>query len=79
MSLNYTLNFIVINYIQLFWSKLRVWSLSFTPYFNLIPNLSIVLIWSQTFQWHVNLVSKIIFFMEIDDMNNSQKNKISFH
>ena len=32
-----------------FLGKLQSWSLSFTPYFKLVPNLSIELIWSLTF------------------------------
>ena len=55
--------------------KLHIESLSFAPYFNLIPNLSIVSIWSLTFQYHINLVPIIISWMKIDDMANGQ-NKI---
>jgi len=55
--------------------KLYIWSLSYTLYFNLVPNLSIMSIWSLTFQCHVNLVSIVISYMKIDDMSNSQ-NKI---
>ena len=32
----------------------------FTPYFNLIPNISIVSIWSLIFQHRINLVCVII-------------------
>ena len=35
--------------------KLRIWFLSYTPYFNLVHNLLIVSIWSLTFQYRVNL------------------------
>ena len=58
--------------------KLRIWSLSYTLYFNLISNLSIVSIWSLTFQYCVNLVPAIIFWMKIDDMSNSQNKKVAF-
>ena len=56
--------------------NLRIWSLSFTPYFNLVHNLSIVSIWSLTFQYHVNLVSTIIFWMQIADVVNGQNKKL---
>ena len=52
--------------------KLHIWSLFFTPYFNLVPNLSIVSIWSLTFQCHFNLV---LAWMKIANMANG-KNKI---
>ena len=52
--------------------KLRIWSLSYTSYFNLVFNLSIVSIWSLTFQYHVNLVIIVIFWMKIDDAFNGQ-------
>ena len=38
--------FLVIKYFK---DKLRIWSLSYTLYFNLISNISIVSIWSITF------------------------------
>ena len=50
--------------------KRRIWSLSFILYFNLVHNLSIVLIWSLIFQWLVNLVSTVIFWMEIANVAN---------
>ena len=55
--------------------KLRIWSLSYTSYFNLVFNLSIVSIWSLTFQYHVNLVIIVIFWMKIDDAFNGQNKK----
>ena len=62
--------------------KLCIWSLSYTSYFNLVFNLSIVSIWSLTFQYHVNLVIIVIFWMKIDDAFNGQnknfKKKIAF-
>ena len=59
----------------IFMDKLRICSSSYTPYFNLVFNLSIVSIWSLTFQYHVNLVIIVIFWMKIDDAFNGQ-NKI---
>ena len=55
--------------------KLRIWSLSYAPYFNLVFNLLIVSIWSLTFQYHVNLVIIVIFWMTIDDAFNGQNKK----
>jgi len=55
--------------------KVRIWSLSYTTYFNLVHNLLIVSIWFITFQYRVNLVSVVIFLIKIDDMTNAQ-NKI---
>ena len=55
--------------------KLHIWSLSYTPYFNLVSNFLIVSIWFLTFWCCVNLVSVIIFSMKIDYMTNGQ-NKI---
>ena len=51
------------------------WSLSLIIYFNLVLNISIVSIWSLTFQSRVNLVYVIIYWMKINDMSNSH-NKI---
>ena len=53
--------------------KLRIWSLSYVPYFNLVFNLSIMSIWSLTFRYRVNLVSVVIIWIKIDDMVNDQK------
>ena len=50
--------------------KLHFLSLSYTLYFNLILNFSIMLIWYLTFQYRVNLVTAIIFWMKIDDVLN---------
>ena len=61
-----------------FLGKLRIWSLFYTPYFNLVPNFSIVSIWSLTFQYHVNLVLTIIFWMKIDNASNGQNKKLAF-
>jgi len=36
--------------------------------FQFDPNISIMLIWFLTFQYHVNLVHVIIFWMKIDDV-----------
>ena len=62
-----------------FMGKLHIWSLSFTPYFNLVPKFSIVLIWSLTSHWRVNLVTSFISWMKIVDMTNDHNKKISFH
>ena len=51
--------------------KLHIWPLSFTPYFNLVSNISIVLIWSLTFQYHNNLVLTIFSLMKIVDVASS--------
>ena len=59
--------------------KLRIWFLSFTPYFNLVSNLSIVSIWSLNFQCHVNLVSTVIFQMEIAEVINGQNKKLVYY
>ena len=61
-----------------FLDKLRIWSLSYTPYFNLVSNFSIVSIWSLIFQYSVNLVPTIIFWMKIDDVSNGQNKKLAF-
>ena len=58
--------------------KLHIWSLSYTLYFNLIPNLSIMSVWSLTFQYHVSLVSAVIFWMKIDDLSNCQNKKLVY-
>ena len=50
-------------------------SLTFTPYFNLVHNFSIVSIWSLTFQCRFNLVSTVISQIKIPNMTNNQ-NKI---
>ena len=56
--------------------KLCVWSLFFTSYFNLIPNLLIVSIWFLTFPCCVNLFLVIIFWMEIVNVASSQNKKL---
>ena len=61
-----------------FLGKLRIWSIFYTPYFNLVHNLSIVPIWSLTFQYCVNLVSTVNFWMKIDDAFNGQNKKLVF-
>ena len=48
--------------------KIRIWSLFFIPYFNLISNLSIMSIYSVTFQYCINLVSTIISWMKITNV-----------
>ena len=58
--------------------KLCILFLSFTPYLNLVLNLSIVLIWSLNFQCHFNLVLSIISWTEIADMANSQNKKLVY-
>ena len=58
--------------------KLCVLSLSFISYFNLISNLSIILISSLTFQCYVNLVFAVISWMEITNVVNSQNKKLVF-
>ena len=58
--------------------KLCILSLSFTPYLNLVLNLSIMSIWSLTFQYHVNLVPFIISWTKIADMANSQNKKLVY-
>ena len=63
---------------EFFLDKLRIWSLSYTPYFNLVSNFSIVSIWSLIFQYSVNLVPTIIFWMKIDDVSNGQNKKLAF-
>ena len=50
--------------------KLHIWSLSFTPYFNLVPNLSIESIGSLTFQYRVNLIPTVISWMEKSYVSN---------
>ena len=57
--------------------KLCFWSLSYIPYFNLILNLSIVSIWFLAFQYCVNLVHVVIFWMKIDDVSNDQNKKLA--
>ena len=59
--------------------KLHIWSLSYTPYFNLVPNISIVSIWFLSFQCCINLVLTILFRMKIDDSSNGEnKKKLDF-
>ena len=58
--------------------KLHIWSLSYTPYFNLVPNFLIVSIWSLTFQYRVNLVLTVNFWMKFDDTSNGQNKKLAF-
>ena len=63
------------HFIKILLGKLHFLSLSYIPYFNLILNISIVSIWSLTFQYHVNLIPTVIFWMKIDDVSNSQNKK----
>ena len=58
--------------------KITFLSLSYILYFNLIPNISILSIWSLIFQYHVNIVIAIIFWMRINNMFNGQNNKLAF-
>ena len=58
--------------------KITFLSLSYILYFNLIPNISILSIWSLIFQYHVNIVIAIIFWMKINNMFNGQNNKLAF-
>ena len=67
--------FLVIKYFKY---KLRIWFLFYILYFNLIHNISIVSIWSLTFQYRVSLASVIIFWMKIDDVSNDQNKKLAF-
>ena len=67
--------FLVIKYFKY---KLRIWFLFYILYFNLIHNISIVSIWSLTFQYCVNLTPAIIFWMKIDDVSNGQNKKLAF-
>ena len=55
-----------------------IWSLSFILYFNLVDIFSIVSIWFLTFQYRVNLVSVVIFFMKIAYVANGQNKKLIF-
>ena len=48
--------------------KLHIWNLSFTPYFNLVSNISIVLIWSLAFQYRINFVLTVFSLMKIVDV-----------
>ena len=50
--------------------KLHIRSLSFILYFSLVHNFSILLIWSLTFKYHVNLIPTIISLMKIVDVAN---------
>ena len=59
-------------------NKLCILSLSFISYFNLISNLSIILISSLTFQCYVNLVPTIISLIEIADVENGQNKKLVY-
>ena len=45
-------------------------SLSFISYFNLVSNISIMLTWSLTFQYHTNLIHVIISWTEITKVAN---------
>ena len=67
--------FLVIKYFKY---KLCIWSLFYTLYFNLIPNISIVSIWPLTFQYHVNLALAFILWMKIDNVSNGQNKKLAF-
>ena len=67
--------FLVIKYFKY---KLRIWFLFYILYFNLIHNISIVSIWSLTFQYRVSLAPAIIFWMKIDDVSNGQNKKLAF-
>ena len=67
--------FLVIKYFKY---KLCIWFLFYTLYFNLIPNISIVSIWSITFQYRVSLALAVIFWMKIDDVSNGQNKKLAF-
>ena len=61
-----------------FLGKLHIWFISYIIYFNLVPNLLIVSIWSLTFQYRVNLVLTINFWMKIDDTSKGQNKKLAF-
>ena len=63
-------------YLYRFYGKLHTWSLFFTPYFNLVHNFSIMLIWFLTFQCCVNLVIVVISSMEIADVTNGKNKKL---
>ena len=39
---------------------------------------SIVSIWSPTFQYHVNLILPVIFWIKIDSASNGQNKKLAF-
>ena len=69
LSVNH--NYIYI-YIYIKKVKLRFWTLSYILYFNLIPIILIVSIWSLIFQYRVNLVIVFIFWMKINDVFNDQ-------
>ena len=47
--------------------KICIWSISFTPYFNLVSNFSIVLIWSMSLSFRWKLIA---------DMANGQNKKL---
>ena len=63
---------------KIFLCRLRIWFLSFTLYFNLVPNFSIVLIWSLTFPCYVNSIPAIIFWMEIANAINNYNTKLAY-
>ena len=63
---------------ELIKAKVCIWSLSYTPYFNLVPIILIVSIWSLKFQYRVNLVLTINFWMKTDDTSNGQNKKLAF-
>ena len=56
--------------------KVYILLLFFTLYFNLVSNFLIVSIWFLIFQCYVNLVTSIIFWLEIADMANAQIKKL---
>ena len=58
--------------------KITFLSLSYILYFNLIHNISILSIWFLIFQYHVNIVIAIIFWMKINNVFNGQNNKLVF-
>ena len=72
---SYVYLFIYLNFKK---GKLHIWSQFYIPYFNLVFNLSIVSIQSLIFQYHINLLLIIIFWMKIDDAFNSQSKKLAF-
>ena len=63
---------------KIFLGRLHIWFLSFTLYFNLVPNFLIVLIWSLTFQCHVNSVTAIISLIEIAVATNGYNTKLAY-
>jgi len=57
--------------------KLQSWSIFFTPYFNLVPNISIVSIWSLTFSMLCQFSLPIPWMKKADVLNKTIK-KIFF-